>query len=63
MYGRAKFDLLRLRVLAPVKKHHERQNMEMEGVYKQQRKRAKELRASADTSIPQYTTFRVIEVA
>jgi transposase len=61
MYGRANFDLLRLRVLAPVKKHHERQNRETEGVYKQQRKRAKELRAGADTAIPQHTTIWIIE--
>ena len=62
MYGRAKFDLLRIRVLSPAKKAHKTQDTKTGGDHKQQKRSAKELGAGGDTPNPQHIMFRISEV-
>jgi transposase len=63
MYGRAKFDLLRLRVLFRPEKSKKAKGAKRKLPHKQQPGRTGRLRVSENTPIPQHTTFRVSEVA
>ena len=63
MYGRAKFDLLRIRVLSHPHKENQMQETKAETDQKRQKRGHKESWAAGNTLTPQHTTFRVIEVA
>jgi transposase len=63
MYGRAKFDLLRVRVLSPTQKGRSTQDMETRGEHKPQKRNAKQLQVGGNAPNPQHITFRISEVA
>lgn len=63
MYGRAKFDLLRMRVLSHPQKDHRMQDTKTEGDHKRQKRGRQKLRAGGNTPTSQHTTFRVSEGA
>jgi transposase len=63
MYGRAKFDLLRFRVLHHPEKREVSQDAKMGADHKERRGRAKKLRAGENTLPFQHTTFRISGVA
>jgi len=63
MYGRAKFDLLSVRVLSHPQKDQRKQETKGEADHKRQKRGDKELTLGGNPLTPQQTTFRVIEVA
>jgi transposase len=63
MYGRAAFDLLRLRVLFGSKKHQKTQDAQTKVDHKRRRRRREMLREYKSTSSSQHPTFRITEVA
>ena len=64
MYGRAKFDLLRIRVLSSAPKDPHRQVRKARSADDDQRRRTKELRTGGEhVPDPQLPTFRMSEVA
>jgi transposase len=63
MYGRAEFDLLRLRVLSGSKKHQRTPDAKTGTDHQRGERRSRKLRADKNTSNSQPTTFHVIEVA
>ena len=63
MYNRAKFDLLRQRVLHCTKTSQETQDAKTGADHKRRRGRVKKLSARENTLNSQHTTFRISEVA
>ena len=63
MYGRAKFDLLRLRVLSRSQKMQKTQDAKTQADHQRRRRRTRKLRGGENTPTSQHITFRVSEVA
>ncbi len=63
MYGRAKFDLLRLRVLHHPAKREVAQDAKTGVDHQRRRNRTQQLRAEENTFTSQPTTVRISEVA
>ena len=63
MYGRAKFDLLRIRVLSHPHKAQRLPDRKAETDHERRKRGYEELKGTGNTSTPQHTTLRIIEVA